>query len=75
MFSAGRTPVVETCLESNTVSEAVSDGEASAALQLSQHYDDLSVERRNTVHRPQLSPGGHHIVGLLTVTANLGIKD
>ena len=66
---------METSLESNPVSEAVSDGEASAALQLCQHYDDLSVERRDTVHRPELSPGGHNIVGLLTVTANLGIKD
>ena len=62
---------METWLESDAVGESVGNGEASAALQLGQDDDDLSVKRRNTVHSPQLSPGGHHVVGLLTVTPHL----
>ena len=64
-------PVMEARLECDAVGETMSNAEASTSLQLGEHDDDLSVERRNTVHCPQLCSGGHNIVRLVAITPHL----
>ena len=71
VLGAVRAPVVQAGLQRHAVGQPVRDGEAAAALQLGQHDDDLSVERRNTVHCPQLCSGGHNIVRLVAITPHL----
>ena len=50
MFRPGGPPVVEAGLKRDAVGETMGDGEAPAALELSEDNDHLPVEGRNTIH-------------------------